>query len=104
MAGKYSSEEMIEQRRSRVRVVVTYLAALYIFIGSGALIAALWIEKLPDDKLSTAKDVFTMVMPVAAGIIAYWFASRKPSSSAFTSSGGELEKRGDSSPQDPTNG
>lgn len=104
MADQYTSEELIEQRRSRVRVVVTYLAAAYIFLGSGALIVALWIEKLPAEKFSTAKDVFTMVMPVAAGIIAYWFASRKPAPAASDSSGGGPEDQGIKNPQNPTAG
>lgn len=99
MTGKCTSEELLEQRRSRVRVIVTYAAAAYIFIGSGALIAALWIENLPADKLSTAKDVFTMVMPVAAGIVAYWFASRKPAPTAFEPIDGEPETQGDRNPQ-----
>ena len=95
MAEKYSSGELVEQRRSRVRVVVTYLAAAYIFVGSGGLIAALWIEGLPDGKFTIAKDVFAMVMPVAAGIIAYWFASRKPDPSAFQPQDGDQGDQGD---------
>ena len=93
MTERYTSEELVEQRRSRVRVIVTYAAAAYIFLGSGALIAALWVENIPAEKLSTAKDVFTMVMPVAAGIIAYWFASRKPVSSAFEPPDGKSGKQ-----------
>lgn len=78
MDTNLTSKERIEERRSWVRVTVTYAAAAYVFIGSLALIAALWIDPLDAQKLTTAKDVFMMVLPVATGIITYWFASRKP--------------------------
>ena len=71
-------KEEIARRRSRVRVVVTYLAAAWVFGASALLIFALWVDALDDRKLSVAKEVFTMVLPVATGIITYWFASRKP--------------------------
>ena len=69
----------IEERKSRVRVLVTIWAALYVFGGSTLLIAALWIEKLDTDSYQIAKDIFMTVLPVAAGIITYWFASRPKS-------------------------
>ena len=73
-----SAKERIEERRSRVRVYVTYAATIYAFVGSGILIAsALWADTLDAAKLTTAKDVFMTVLPVATGIITYWFASRK---------------------------
>ena len=72
------AKERIEERRSRVRVYVTYAATIYTFVGSGILIAsALWADTLDAAKLTTAKDVFVTVLPVATGIITYWFASRK---------------------------
>ena len=52
---------------------VTYAATTYIFLGSAVLIAALWIDKLPADKLTIARDVFMMVLPVATGVVTYWF-------------------------------
>ena len=74
-----TTKEQIEERRSRVRVYVTYAATIYAFVGSGILIAsALWVDTLDATKLTTAKDVFMTVLPVATGIITYWFASRKP--------------------------
>ena len=73
-----TTKEQIEERRSRVRVYVTYAATIYAFVGSGILIAsALWVDTLDATKLTTAKDVFMTVLPVATGIITYWFASRK---------------------------
>ena len=78
-----SNSEMtsIEERRSNVRVRVTYIAAAYIFLGSILLIAALWIDPIDDNKLNTAKEIFTMTLPVATAVITYWFASRKPKDS-----------------------
>lgn len=73
------SKEANEARRSLVRIVVTYIAAAYVFGGSTLLIGALWIDQLNDAKLNIAKDIFMMVLPVATGVITYWFASRKPS-------------------------
>jgi len=73
-----SLQDEIASRRNWVRVLVTYTAAGYVFFGSGFLILALWIDTLDKDKLAIAKEIFTMVLPVATGIITYWFASRKP--------------------------
>ena len=73
-----TAKERNEERRSKVRVRVTYGAALYIFVGSLILIIAFAFCEIDKDKLGLAKEVFTMVLPVAAGIVTYWFASRKP--------------------------
>lgn len=67
-------KEELAKRRSLVRIIVTYAATGYVFIGSIALIIALWSA----EDLSAAKEIFTMVLPIATGIITYWFASRKP--------------------------
>lgn len=71
---KLATRELIAIRRSRVRIWVTYIATGYVFIGSAALIIALLLLK----KITIAEEIFTMVLPVATGIITYWFASRKP--------------------------
>lgn len=70
----------IEERKSRVRVWVTKAAATWVFLGSAALVAALWIEDLDANKLQAAKDIYMTVLPVATGVITYWFASRGISS------------------------
>ena len=78
MKTRLTPKEKIEQRRSRVRVWVTYAAAFYAFVGSGALVlTALWANSIDAAKLTTAKDIFMTVLPVATGVITYWFASRK---------------------------
>ena len=70
----------IEERKSRVRVWVTKAAAIWVFLGSAVLVAALWIEDLDANKLQAAKDIYMTVLPVATGVITYWFASRGISS------------------------
>lgn len=70
----------IDERKSKVRVFVTILAAWYVFGVSAALVGALWIDALDGTKLQIAKDVYMTVLPVATGIITYWFASRGRSS------------------------
>ena len=75
MPDNMTSKEKIENRRSLVRVIVTYGAGGYIVIGAIALIIA---DALVDkDKLDVGKEVFTLVLPIATGVITYWFASRK---------------------------
>ncbi|MCY4609496.1 MAG: hypothetical protein OXD40_13010 [bacterium] len=58
------------------------MAAAWVFAGSAALIIANRVVPLDgenvDSKLDFAKEVFTMVLPIATGIVTYWFASRKP--------------------------
>lgn len=70
----------IEERKSRVRVWVTKAAATWVFLGSAAIVAALWIDDLDATKLQAAKDIYMTVLPVATGVITYWFASRGISS------------------------
>ncbi len=69
-----------EVRKSKVRVYVTYIATGYVFgVGTflGLLcVASIWIPAIDDNALTVAKDFFLVVLPVATGIITYWFASR----------------------------
>ena len=77
----------IEDKRSAVRRWATYTATFYAFGGSLALIAALWIDDLDAEKLKIAKEVYYTVLPVATGVITYWFASRKPPDSSKNGGG-----------------
>ncbi len=72
-----STEEhqLRESRRSQVRVLVTYGAALFLFLGGAAMIAVFLLLMEDTD---SAKDLFLAIMPVSAGILSYWFASRNP--------------------------
>ena len=90
------TKEGNEIRRSLVRVWVTRWAAVYIFGGSAVLIAALWIDVLDEAKLQIAKDVFLTVLPVATGVVSYWFAGRRPSTINEPLANGESNGRQDS--------
>ena len=74
--------ELIEAKRqlakSRVRVWVTYLAAGFVFGGGALLVLALgagWV-KAGDANVIAMKEVFMTVLPIATGVITYWFADR----------------------------
>ena len=87
------TKEGNEIRRSLVRVWVTRCAAAYMFGGSTLLIVALWIDAVDGDKLQIAKDVFLTVLPVATGIVSYWFAGRRPTSNNEPPNDGDGENR-----------
>ena len=78
MAG-ISSEER-ENRKSKVRVYVTYSAAAFLF-GGGALMIATVLLLDGENSYQEAKDIFLTILPVSAAVISYWFAGRsnKPS-------------------------
>lgn len=67
-----------EKRKSNVRIVTTYAAGAYIFIGS--IILMLYItfctKKNNLNNFQEVKDIFMLVLPVATGIITYWFSAR----------------------------
>lgn len=84
-------QNKLESRRCWVRVLVTYAAAAYVFFGGAALVAALWIDPIDAEKLNMAKETFMMVLPVATGVITYWFASRKPKPHAAETGRGESD-------------
>ena len=75
-SSETKQEKTIEERKSEVRVYVTKWAALYVFLGSTALIVVSLVNWVESDSLQVAKDVFMTVLPVATGVITYWFASR----------------------------
>ena len=74
----YTADERKELRRNRVRVLVTYAAAVYLFVFGPAMVWVLFMS--PDvakDNVIAAKDMFMGLLPIASGIVAYWFATRK---------------------------
>ena len=67
--------------KSRVRVWVTYGAALYVFL-FGAILCGLLLWLGSDATgMAEAKDLFLATLPIGSGILAYWFAARGRSSS-----------------------
>ncbi len=95
-----SVEERRDDRRSRVRVAVTYWAAAYIFGGSAILIVLALFGSLTDAKFSIIREVFTMVLPIATGVVTYWFATRQSAATRQMQSNGVEEQQ--LAPQAPT--
>ena len=67
-----SKKDEMENKRSRVRIYVTYAATYFLFLGGATMIIALLIMGKPDE----ATNLFMSILPVASGIVAYWFAAR----------------------------
>lgn len=63
-------------RKSAVRVLVTYIAAGFLFIVGAGFVAAL----LARGQLDEAKNVFLAILPVSAAVITFWFAGRNSAS------------------------
>ena len=64
-----------------MRVCVTHLAAAFVFGGGAVLVLALgagWVNA-GDANVIAMKEVFMTVLPIATGVITYWFADRAAS-------------------------
>ena len=71
------TEEKRENRRNWVRILVTYGAAIFLFL-VGPLLIGIALYK---QTYAEAKDLFLTILPVSSGIISYWFATRSPKKS-----------------------
>ena len=71
-AETLSTQEKREDRKSRVRVRLTYAAASFLF-GIGLLLIGWFMYRNDVDK---ALAVFGTVLPTTTFIIGYWFAKR----------------------------
>jgi len=73
-------DDQLKLKRNLVRRVVSYLAAFYLFLGGFLLVLfAFWLiegDTVPSG-FTAAKDIYMSILPVASGVIAYWFASRE---------------------------
>ena len=79
--GKELSAEILEAKRknnrSAVRICVTYGAGAYVILGGVMLMAtALFGGETGEEMFGEAKDVFLATLPIATGILTYWFADR----------------------------
>ena len=79
--GKKLTAEVLEakrkNRRSAVRICVTYGAGAYVVLGGVMLMAtALFGGETAKPMFGEAKDVFLATLPIATGILTYWFADR----------------------------
>ena len=70
--GNDELQQELDRKRSGVRIFVTKLAAIFVFgVTVILIIGALWCCGF-----THAKDIFLAVLPVATGVITYWFADR----------------------------
>ncbi len=67
-----SIKEKREERKSKVRVLLTYLAAFFLF--GISLVLIIWFMWVKDYDKATA--AFGTVIPTTTFIIGYWFAKR----------------------------
>ena len=65
-------------RRNWVRIWVTYFAAGFVFIlGAVLVIILVFNGDNTTGKLDTAKELYSIILPVATGILAYWLRQPK---------------------------
>ena len=76
-ANTQTEEQRREDRKSKVRVRLTYAAAGFLF-GIGLLLVGWFMYRNDVDKALT---VFSTVLPTTTFIIGYWFAKRSGESS-----------------------
>ena len=71
--------EVVEARRqalrSAVRVYITYGAGAYLVVASAGLIAAAFLGE-DAQAFDNSKNIFMATLPVATGVLTYWFADR----------------------------
>ena len=60
-------------RRSHVRIVITYVAAGFLFFGGYGMVVYL----LACGKIDEAKSLFLSILPVSSAVISFWFGGRK---------------------------
>ena len=70
---KSQAEEQRQNRRSAVRVIVTYVATGFLFVVGAALVGYFIATGDKDD----GKDIFLAILPIASAVITYWFAARQ---------------------------
>lgn len=76
----YTVDELIELRRSRVRRWISYSAMGFLFIGGAVFIGYLTVtngDTKAGTQLGMAHDLFMTIIPIASGIIGYWFAEQR---------------------------
>ena len=66
------TQAKLDLSRSRVRILVTHTASLFVFGGGALMILALFIVQQHD----MAKDMFFTILPIGTAAITYWFAGR----------------------------
>ena len=75
---KSAAEEQRQNRRSAVRVIVTYVATGFLFVVGAAMVGYFIATGEKDD----GKDIFLAILPIASAVITYWFAARQSEKAA----------------------
>ena len=94
----------VKRARSRVRMVVTYGAGLYLALGSLFLIVlglaysgiteGDGVSQRVSVMFSEARDVFYATLPIATAILTYWFADRGANKGLETAAGAQAAATG----------
>ncbi len=79
-----SEEGRRETMRSKVRIRVTYVATLFLFLGGYLLVTYLALTGSKQE----AKDLFLAILPISAAVISFWFAKRDSQKTTRTNDGG----------------
>ena len=97
MLEREKDPKVIEARqaraKSRVRIFVTQISAIFVFGGGALMILALGADWVKAEKANVIamKEIFMTILPIATGVITYWFADR----AASKVRDGEDSKNGD---------
>ena len=76
-SSQLTAKEKMDKNKSKVRIRITYIATAYVFLGSAYLIYIfLMHEGTISDGMEKALTLFNTTLPIATGIITYWFATR----------------------------
>lgn len=65
--------EKLEDRRSKVRIYITYWATGFLFLFGPFFIGFLYFQ----DKHAEAINLFQTILPVSAAIVSFWFGARR---------------------------
>lgn len=69
-------KDELERKKGKVRVRVTYIATGYIFGGLLLLIHGATTGMVQDPFFGRVKDLYMVGVPIASGVIAFWFGDR----------------------------
>ena len=69
-------EQNREMARSKVRRVVTYIAAGYTFGGAAVLVAASFVPAITAETLDAARTAYMLAAPLSGMVVGWWFAKR----------------------------
>ena len=74
LENNIDKKRSLEEARSKVRIIVTYIMAGVYALSAPSMVA--WL--LYQDKIESAIAVFSGIASTATSIIAFWFGTRQP--------------------------